>query len=451
MTPLILAGAAMAGPTVTGELGGDTSSDIADWSYKTDVVLVDRAVRLLHIAPRLRYAPATGIDELYFVVYEESAANDWTLVWDSGLQAVGNGIGFKASPEIDLLLTPGNRYALGWYMPDGNYEYWFDDPAALTDLGWGVFEGAVWSAENATITLPDSIPNAAPDDHGYLMQVQVEVLDVDGDGATEDVDCDDEDPDLYPGAPEHCDGLDEDCDGVADNDVVYQDGWADADADGYGDPLTPAAWCEREPPDGVVLNDLDCDDGDPAVNPDGVEVCDGADGDCDGEVDEGLPAVTWWTDADADGYGAADGAFEGCDVMPAGAAANGDDCDDGNAARFPGNTELCDGFDNDCSGDLPPVEGDDDADGALNCGDCDPADATVFPGATETCDGIDHDCDGVIPPRNACDPAPGEPLVVASGCGCDAGGGPTMGLAVGLGLLALRRRRYSASRNPTAQ
>ena len=72
------------------------------------------------------------------------------------------------------------------------------------------------------------------------------------------------------------------------------------------------------------------------------------------------------------------------------------DCDDTDAANFPGNTELCDGQDNDCDGVLSSHETDDDADGVTECdGDCDDANANNFPGNEEVCDGIDNDCDPV--------------------------------------------------------
>ena len=73
------------------------------------------------------------------------------------------------------------------------------------------------------------------------------------------------------------------------------------------------------------------------------------------------------------------------------------DCDDSEAAAFPGNLpELCDGIDNDCDGALLATgEADADGDTVLECLDCDDADNAVFPGQTEACNGIDDDCNGL--------------------------------------------------------
>ena len=44
--------------------------------------------------------------------------------------------------------------------------------------------------------------------------VDPSLVDADGDGYTPDAgDCDDTRPNVYPGAPDYCDGLDADCDG----------------------------------------------------------------------------------------------------------------------------------------------------------------------------------------------------------------------------------------------
>ena len=56
-------------------------------------------------------------------------------------------------------------------------------------------------------------------------------------------DCDDQDPDVYASAAEICDEVDNDCDGTTDEDVLLLF-YADADADGHGDPLSPSEACE---------------------------------------------------------------------------------------------------------------------------------------------------------------------------------------------------------------
>jgi len=81
------------------------------------------------------------------------------------------------------------------------------------------------------------------------------------------------------------------------------------------------------------VNPVDCDDGDICTD----DVCDPKTGICSNEL-----AVH---DNDHDGF---NGPREGTKVGDPDAC--GDDCDDTNPNAFPGNTEVCDGADNDCNG-----------------------------------------------------------------------------------------------------
>ncbi|MEZ4317776.1 MAG: MopE-related protein [Myxococcota bacterium] len=265
--------------------------------------------------------------------------------------------------------------------------------------------------------------------------------DLDGDGVHKGLDCDDSNPSVYPGAVEIlCNGIDEDCGGSPDS--------ADADSDGYTtcagdcndlDPaVNPGATevscngkdddCNSATPDGPdgdgdgVAACLDCDDADPARFPGNPETCDGVDNDCDLAIDNGVTATDWYVDGDGDGFG---DAFDSSSCQqPAGTSATSTDCDDTNAAVYPGAPETCDGADNDCDGltdDADPGVvasrfyadldddnfGDDTDPGSIACsqpagtaivqGDCNDADPTIFPLAVEACpDGIDNDCDGLV-------------------------------------------------------
>ena len=221
-------------------------------------------------------------------------------------------------------------------------------------------------------------------------------IDADGDGYYSDRfsdgdDCNDALASVHPDAVEICDGKDQNCDGVLDDGLGG--GFLDADGDGYGDPAAPHPECVKD--DGYVTNADDCDDANPAANPDAAEVCDGLDNDCDGGIDD---QAVWWQDADGDTYGDTDAELVGsCDSPPEGGADNSDDCNDQNAAINPAATDIVgDDIDQNCDG-VDGVDGDGDGYAADWSGgdDCDDENAAANPGAAEVqADGIDQDCDG---------------------------------------------------------
>ncbi|MED5371201.1 MAG: MopE-related protein [Myxococcota bacterium] len=131
-------------------------------------------------------------------------------------------------------------------------------------------------------------------------------------------DCDDLEAGVFPGAPETCNGLDDNCDGAVDEGIEGSAYFQDSDGDGYGDPGVSESFCA--PVEGWVVSDQDCDDGDPAVSPDAVEVCgDGIDNDCDGTGNGcGLAGVASADDARTVLLGAAAGDLFGAPVKNVG-------------------------------------------------------------------------------------------------------------------------------------
>ena len=122
--------------------------------------------------------------------------------------------------------------------------------------------------------------------------------------------------------------------------------YTDADADGYGVERVTGP-CDTRP-EGTASLQGDCDDDDWAVNPSAIEDCNGADDDCDGDVDEGLLQAAF-EDADGDGYGDPERPLEVCEPTE-GQSLDGTDCDDQQATVHPGAEEICDAKDNDCDG-----------------------------------------------------------------------------------------------------
>jgi lipid-binding SYLF domain-containing protein len=139
-------------------------------------------------------------------------------------------------------------------------------------------------------------------------------------------DCNDTNAAVYPGATEVCNSIDDDCDTQIDE-GVQNTYYLDVDGDGYGAAASSVLACTL--PAGYVINNLDCNDVNSAVN----------------------PTTIWYLDVDADGY------YVSTNMSCTSPGANynttvgtNGDCNDANAAVHAGVIETCNGSDDDCDG-----------------------------------------------------------------------------------------------------
>gem|GEM_PF-987405 len=295
-----------------------------------------------------------------------------------------NGCTSPSNGEVeDYSLFFGTTQVLGCTDPAAsNY-----DPNATVDDGSCEFGSLTWyrDFDNDTYGDPNVSQQSVTQPAGYVL---------------DDTDCDDMDSNAFPGNPEICDGIDNNCDGnidegvfitwyrdfdndtfgnpnitsqsctqpsgfVADNtdcddfDALEFPGqiwFKDFDGDGYGDGVSTSQ-CNR-PNNYYVASEListtdDCDDEEEDAFPGNPEVCDGIDNNCDGNTDEGV-LIMYFRDFDNDDFGDPNVFTQACS-QPAGYVLDNTDCDDMESNAFPGNTEICDGIDNNCDGNTDEV------------------------------------------------------------------------------------------------
>ncbi|MBI5509597.1 MAG: putative metal-binding motif-containing protein [Deltaproteobacteria bacterium] len=247
-----------------------------------------------------------------------------------------------------------------------------------------------------------------------------------------------------------------------------------------GKPSTDDDGDGRYAPGSCMTPNDDCDDGDVAVYPGAVELCDGVDNNCDGLSDEGFPMLgklcpageglcgRYQCDTAGTGVSCAavntqpspeicDGDDNDCDgqidegftltqscaagvgechrtgVTVCNAAHNGVECSVIGGAPQP---EICDNRDNNCDGQVDEgvTESCLDCHGnVIGARSCSAGVLGGCPAVIEICDGIDNDCDGQI--DDGCEISTTE-LAKLGAIEAEDGGAPGCGLAAYAGNVA---------------
>jgi hypothetical protein len=273
---------------------------------------------------------------------------------------------------------------------------------APTDYSAGSKSSSIAIGDLDRDAVPDlAVANYNSDTVSVFINLKEACNDTDGDGygtpanpacAFPEEDCDNGNRDIYPGAPEICNGIDDDCEpATADG---ADEPWLGADCDGpdSDDCLEGTYSCQGG---AAICSDNTGDD---------IEVCNGIDDDCKAYTPDGADEP--WLGDPCDGPDS-DECLEGNFICQGGSQFCSDNTGD--------NIELCNAIDDDCDTQIPPEETDVDSDQYVECApwvgtdlnilgdnDCNDADPDMSPGIIENLgagncgDGKDNDCDGHV-------------------------------------------------------
>ena len=245
-------------------------------------------------------------------------------------------------PPQDFRISDSALIASAWVANGPNFvrvhklsdNFYFSWVRATLQFGGGALTTSVYDY-NGGNSFDTNLCNAEYT-NSVDQTVELNLTNQDGDAWAANMDCDDTNASIGAG--------------------IMRTYYRDADGDGYGNPSDSITNCSASPPAGHVTNGNDCDDTDAGRHPGVVDCADGIDNDCDGTTDEDV--VTYFRDADHDGYGDAGNSLASCGgTPPAGYVRSADDCDDSAAAVNPTAGEVADGKDNDCNGFIDDTPG----------------------------------------------------------------------------------------------